>query len=339
MSTEAHDIAGCSAAAQRPRSGPRFIELDAMQQRADADELAAGLLGDPARIAPKYFYDRLGSALFTAICELLEYYPTRTEVGIHQRDAAAIAAAVGPGCTLIDLGAGDCAKADRLIGALRPAQYVAVDISVEFLRESLARVQGHHPALDMIGIGLDFTRQFRLPATVRRARRVMFYPGSSIGNFSPPQAAAFLAQLRAGVDEDGGLLIGVDLLKDAAVVEPAYDDALGVTAAFNLNVLRHANRLLGSDFDPAHWRHRALLNQAQGRIEMHLVARRGVVVRWPGGQRRFAEGESIHTENSYKYTPRAFEALLASSGFAPAQRWIDPHGWFAVYFARAGAAK
>ncbi|HMN83512.1 MAG TPA: L-histidine N(alpha)-methyltransferase [Burkholderiaceae bacterium] len=338
MSTEAHDIAGCPAAAQRPRSGPRFIELDA-QQRVDTGELAAGLLGDPARIAPKYFYDRLGSALFTAICELPEYYPTRTEVGIHQRDAAAIAEAVGPGSTLIDLGAGDCAKADRLIGALRPAQYVAVDISVDFLRESLARVQGHHPALDMIGIGLDFTRQFRLPATVRRARRVMFYPGSSIGNFSPPQAAAFLAQLRGAVDDDGGLLIGVDLAKDAAIVEPAYDDALGVTAAFNLNVLRHVNRLLGADFDPAHWRHRAFLNPAQGRIEMHLVARRSTLVRWPGGQRSFAEGEAIHTENSYKYTPRAFEAMLTSSGFSSAQCWADPDGWFAVYYARAGAAK
>ncbi|MEG2034512.1 MAG: L-histidine N(alpha)-methyltransferase, partial [Janthinobacterium sp.] len=200
-------------------------------------------------------YDALGSKLFEAICALPEYYPTRTEAAIFARHGADIARAVGPGSTLIDLGAGNCAKAASLFPLLHPAQYVAVDISYDFLSESLSRLQQRFPHIEMTGLGLDFSSRLDLPDSVRAARRLFFYPGSSIGNFAPEQAIAFLRRLRASADGDGGLLIGVDLIKDDAILDAAYDDALGVTAAFNLNMLRHLNGLIGADFDVRAWRH------------------------------------------------------------------------------------
>lgn len=298
-------------------------------------ELADGLLAPDPVISPKYLYDVLGSRLFEAICALPEYYPTRTEAAIFDQHMGEIVQSVGAGVTLIDLGAGNCAKAARMFPALQPAHYVAVDISVDFMREALAQVQQRFPDLAMTGVGLDFSAGLDLPATVRADRRVFFYAGSSIGNFSPQQALAFLRRLRAACQQDGGLLIGVDLIKDKAILDAAYDDALGVTAAFNLNLLRHLNQLLGADFDVRDWQHRAFLNLEQSRIEMHLEARSDLVVRWPGAQRRFAQGQRIHTENSYKYTPDAFCALLVQSGFGAARVWTDERGWFAVMHARA----
>ncbi len=312
--------------------GPRPLTADAGQ--ADQIELDASLSAQPPRISPKFFYDRLGSILFTAICETPEYYPTRTEHAILQSQREQIAAAVGPACVLIDLGAGDCGKAASLLPALQASQYVAVDVSTEFLGESLKRLSAGFPDLPVSGIGMDFTRAFKLPVSVPAQRRLMFYPGSSIGNFTPPQAAAFLSLVRAEAGEGGGLLIGVDLAKAPAIVEPAYDDSLGITAAFNLNLLHNVNRILGSDFDPADWRHRAFLNVEQSRIEMHLVARRAVQVNWPGGGRRFEADQSIHTENSYKYSQPAFEAMLRSAGFDPQACWTDANHWFAIYYAR-----
>ncbi|MEG0885438.1 MAG: L-histidine N(alpha)-methyltransferase [Janthinobacterium sp.] len=297
-------------------------------------EISAGLLARDAWTSPKYLYDALGSKLFEAICALPEYYPTRTEAAIFARHGAEIAHAVGPGGTLIDLGAGNCAKAASLFPLLHPAQYVAVDISYDFLSESLNRLQQRFPHIEMTGLGLDFSSRLDLPDSVREARRLFFYPGSSIGNFAPEQAIAFLRRLRANADGDGGLLIGVDLIKDDAVLDAAYDDALGVTAAFNLNMLRHVNGLIGADFDVRAWRHHGYFNAEESRVEMHLEARSEQVVHWKGGQRRFAKGERIHTEDSYKYTRATFVGLLEQAGFSTVQVWTDPQQWFAVIYAR-----
>jgi dimethylhistidine N-methyltransferase len=298
-------------------------------------ELAAGLRQRPAKIPPKYFYNPLGSKLFETICLLDEYYLTRAETGIYTAQAAAIAAKAGQGGTLIDLGAGNCAKAALLFDALQPRQYVPIDISAEFLRGATGRLQPAYPNIDMLPLGLDFAESLKLPAQVSAGRRMFFYPGSSIGNFTPLQAAQFLTQLHGECCADGALLIGVDLVKSSAVLEAAYDDALGVTAAFNLNVLAHVNELLGSDFLLRDWRHRAFFNAEQNRIEMHLEARRAVTIRWSGGVREFAKGERIHTENSYKYTRRGFIELLETCGFGDVQCWTDEAQQFLVCHARA----
>ncbi|MYM89165.1 L-histidine N(alpha)-methyltransferase [Rugamonas sp. FT82W] len=298
-------------------------------------EIGAGLLAARPHISPKYLYDGLGSKLFEAICELPEYYPTRTEAAIFAQHGADMARAIGAGAVLIDLGAGNCAKAASLFPLLQPAQYVPVDISRDFLTEAVGRLQQRFPEIEMTALGLDFSNGFALPDSVRRGRRLFFYPGSSIGNFSPEQAVSFLRGLRDNAGADGGLLIGVDLIKDTAVLDAAYDDALGVTAAFNLNMLRHLNRLAGADFDVGQWQHRAFFNEAGSRIEMHLEARAALTVRWNGGEREFARGDRIHTEDSYKYTRQSFVDLLERAGFSSAQVWTDPSNWFAVIHAQA----
>jgi dimethylhistidine N-methyltransferase len=302
-------------------------------------ELSGGLLQPQAQISPKYLYDVLGSKLFEAICELPEYYPTRTEASIFSNDMTEIARSVGRGCTLIDLGAGNCEKAARLFPELRPAQYVAVDISVEFLRTAVGHLRQRYPQVAMMELGLDFSESLDLPSRVRREKRLFFYPGSSIGNYTPVQALKFLRRIHrecnASGRADGGLLIGVDLVKAKGVLDAAYDDALGVTAAFNLNSLLHLNRLLDADFNVRDWQHRSFFDPMQSRIEMHLVARHDLTVTWSSGLRRFAQGESIHTENSYKYTQQGFLALLAEAGFEQPQVWTDPEQWFMVCHARA----
>lgn len=297
------------------------------------DELIAGLTAPRATTSPKYLYDALGSKLFEAICELPEYYPTRTEAAIFERHGAEIASSVGAGATLIDLGAGNCAKAARLFPSLAPSQYVPIDISADFLKAAVAQLERQFPDIRMLALGMDFSSTLGLPPAVSDARRLFFYPGSSIGNFHPDEALAFLRRLRQA---DGDLLIGVDLVKDRAVLDAAYDDALGVTASFNLNLLHHLNRLLGADFNLREWKHRGFFNPELSRIEMHLEARRDLTVRWNGGVRRFGEGERIHTENSYKYTPDSFAGLLQEAGFHLAQRWTDERGWFMVCHARRG---
>jgi len=316
---------------------PAVIEQSAASALAPRDEIVAGLRADPARIEPKFFYDRLGSRLFEAITALPEYYLTRAEAAILDADGAQIAtaalAALGPDFTLIDLGAGSGAKAARLFGLLRPARYVAVDIAAESLRESLARLQADFPSLPMTGLALDFSTALRLPDELRAGPALVLFAGSSIGNFAPEAAQRLLRQAREAA-AGGALLIGVDLLKDTVPLELAYDDALGVTAAFNLNVLRHLNRLAGTDFDVRHWRHVALFDRRASRIEMHLQAQHDVVVRWRGGERRFAAGERIHTENSYKWTVPGFDALLRAAGFAAPSYWTDRAGAFAVFLAR-----
>ncbi|MBC8058555.1 MAG: L-histidine N(alpha)-methyltransferase [Rhizobiales bacterium] len=318
-----------------PLRTPRFIQHHVTDSAADRTAIEAGLLATPAHASPKYFYDRLGSHLFEAITELPEYYPTRTEAAILKAHGAAIAERIGAGATLIDLGAGNCAKAARLFPLLEPARYVAIDISVDFLHDALKRLQREHPALDIVGLGQDFSSALDLEPGLTGERAVFFYPGSSIGNFTPAEALGFLKRVRAQAD-GGGLLIGVDLVKSSTTLQAAYDDALGVTAAFNLNILRQLNRLIGSDFAPADWRHVGLYNEAESRVEMHLEARRDLQVRWPGAERAFRAGERIHTENSCKYTVEGFMALLESAGFEVPRHWTDDRGWFGVFWAAAG---
>ena len=316
---------------------PRFLQLHDLAAEPLVAEAIAGLSASAARASPKFFYDALGSRLFDAITELDEYYPTRTEAAILAQHggeiAAAARAATGPHAALVDLGAGNCVKAARLFAPLAPARYVAVDISVDFLREALTALQGQHEAIDMVGVGLDFSTRLALPAGVLEGPALVFYPGSSIGNFNPEEALRLLREAQA-LAAGGALLIGVDRVKADALLNAAYDDPLGVTAAFNLNLLRHLNRLIGSNFDPRQWRHVGQFNRAASRIEMHLEARAPITVRWPGGERRFAAGERIHTESSYKWDPADFAALLRRAGFAQVQGWTDAQGWFSVMLAR-----
>jgi dimethylhistidine N-methyltransferase len=312
-----------------PRREPAFLRMHLPDSAEVRDELVAGLLAPDASIPPKYFYDALGSRLFEAICELPEYGLTRAEAEIFETRGAEIAAAVGPGCTLIDLGAGNCRKAEKLFPLLKPAQYVAVDIAADFLHEQLRGLQERHPELEMVGLAQDFSRRLELPPIVRQHRRLFFYPGSSIGNFAPDEAAAFLSQVRSHCGNDGLLLLGVDLVKDKAAMEAAYDDALGVTAAFNLNVLNHVNALIGTDFDVRDWRHVAFFNEIESRIEMHLEVRKDVEVKILNQIRKFRSGERIHTENSYKAPSRGYGAK-ERAGFGRAFRVLDRRAGFSV---------
>jgi len=317
----------------------QFIQRTEQNVIAIRDELIAGLAAPHAFTSPKYLYDALGSKLFEAICELPEYYPTRTEAAIFDTHASAIAQSIGRGATLIDLGAGNCAKAARLFLVLQPGQYVPIDISVDFMHDAVARLQQQFPQIEMTAIGMDFSGTLDLPDAVRPEKRLFFYPGSSIGNFTPQEASGFLRRLRKACDvngrADGGILIGVDLVKNKATLDAAYDDALGVTACFNLNLLHHLNRLLDADFDVRNWQHLGFFNPESSRIEMHLEAKINHTVRWQGGERRFERDERIHTENSYKYTQREFILLLQKAGFGDVQIWTDPQEWFMVCHAHA----
>ena len=313
---------------------PRLIQIGQEQPASVRAELLRGLAAQPASTSPKYLYDALGSRLFAAITELDEYYLARTEAAIFARHGDEIALHRPRAMTLVDLGAGNCEKAARLFAPFGVQRYVAVDISVDFLRHSLELLQRQHPAMELVGVGLDFSSRLELPTEIGDEPRLLFYPGSSIGNFTPDQAFDFLRQVQ-GECRGGGLLIGVDLVKPVEVLEPAYDDPLQVTAAFNRNLLLHINRLTGTDFALADWRHVAFYDTAHSRIEMHLEALRALTVCWPGGERRFAAGERIHTENSYKWRAEDFAALLANAGFSDIRWWTDERGWFAVFLAQA----
>ena len=320
------------------KNSPEFIQHHVENQAAVRDALQKGLLDASATTSPKYLYDALGSRLFEAITELPEYYPTRVEASIFEQFLPDMAAAAGLGHTLIDLGAGNCGKAARMFEALRPAKYVAVDISVDFLTQALTSLQRQNPDLPMLGLGVDFSASLELPAEIGIGSRLFFYPGSSIGNFMPADALPFLRQIHAACKlgtGQGGLLIGVDLVKSSDVLQAAYDDALGVTAAFNRNMLLHINKLLGSDFNIVQWQHRALFNSELSRIEMHLDALQDLTVRWNGGERKFAKGDGIHTENSYKYTVESFTQLLKNAGFQTVKPWLDTDRQFCVFWAQA----
>ena len=314
---------------------PAFLQIDHADPAVLRAELIDGLCAETANIAPKHFYDALGARLFSAITELPEYYPTRTEAAIFARHGEAMAAAVrdiGGASTWVDLGAGNCEKAARLFDLFGVKRYAAVDISVEYLAHALEHLQRRHPSMDLLGIGMDFSRQIALPLECGDGPRLIFYPGSSIGNFDPAESLRFLLQAHQAA-QGGALLIGVDLVKPADILEAAYDDPLGVTAAFNRNLLLHVNRLIGSDFRLADWRHVAHYNGPASRIEMHLETVRQSTVRWVGGERRFAMGQRIHTENSYKWRIADFAKLLARAGFTGVRHWTDEREWFAVFLA------
>jgi dimethylhistidine N-methyltransferase len=308
------------------------LRLDNAHER---HALVAGLRRTPASIPPKYFYDRLGCAIYGAICELPEYYPTRTERAIFSTHREAIAAAAGTGGQFVDLGAGDCCKAESWLPFLMPARYLAVDIAEDALARSLARLAPEFPEVELRGIVVDFTQGLDLEADLDARPVTFFYPGSSIGNFTPAEARDFLARIgRHCASRPGsGLLIGVDTRKDVAKLVKAYADPTGVTAAFNRNVLNHVNRILGCDFQPEAWGHVGLYDADIGRIEMHLQATWPQDVTIDGVVRRFEAGERIHTENSYKYAPDDFEALLRDAGFTRIARWLDDAQAFAVFHA------
>jgi len=302
-----------------------------------AAEVLAGLRRRPRYIPPKFFYDARGSQLFDAITALPEYYLTRAEVEVLAANAAEIAQRVGTGSLLVEPGGGSCAKVRILLEGLRPCAYVPMDISREHLRAAAEQVAAEFPWLEVHASCADFTRAMTLPETAPEPEgpRVAFFPGSSIGNFDPEGAVGFLAAVAELVGPGGFLLIGADRKKDKAILDAAYDDAAGVTAAFNLNLLERMNRELGADFDLAAWRHRAFYNEAQGRIEMHLVSLRPQTVRVAGESFTFDAGETIHTENSYKYGIEEFQGLAARAGFEPAAVWTDARGRFAVHLLRA----
>jgi dimethylhistidine N-methyltransferase len=293
-------------------------------------EIIEHLSRPQASVSPKYLYDRLGCRLFEAITCLPEYYPTRIEQDLLERHGKEIAALVGSGTALVDLGAGNGEKARSLFAQLNPRQYVAVDFSADFVRGCCARIQDAFPHIEVLAVGADLTRDFALPAVVQPRPRLFFYPGSSIGNFDPEDALTLLSRICGECGGDGGLLIGVDLIKERTRLEAAYDDVLGLTAAFNRNVLAHINALIGSDFQIHRWRHRALFNAERSRVEMHLEAVEDHCISWPGGHRPFAAGERIHTESSYKYRLEDFIALLRRAGFPRVRHWTDANQWYVV---------
>lgn len=295
-------------------------------------EVLDGLRGQPKRIAPKFFYDARGSQLFDAICALPEYYPTRTEIGILERYAAQIASLIGPDCLLIELGSGNSAKVRLLLEALRPAAYLPMDISRDQLLHSAQELAADYPWLAVHATCVDYSRHLEIPHVPAGARKVAFFPGSSIGNFEPDDTLGFLREVARAVQPDGALLIGVDLKKDLDVLHAAYNDAQGITAEFNLNLLARINRELDADFLLENFEHLAFYDQACGRIEMHLTSRcnQTVVI---GDQRfRFAQGERLHTENSYKYDVSEFQDVARKAGFEPARVWIDPLRLFSVHY-------
>jgi dimethylhistidine N-methyltransferase len=300
------------------------------------DEHAAlvdGLFAYPATISPKYFYDDIGCTLFEAICSLPEYYPTRTERAILTTHRDAIVQAVGTGGQFVDLGAGDCAKAALLLPALHARRYVAVDIAAAAIEPALSRLTPAFPRVELMGVVTDFSRRFDLAGAIEAGPVTFFYPGSSIGNFTPDEARNLLRRIRDLCGPNSGLLIGVDTKKDKARLDAAYNDALGVTAAFNLNVLNHVNRIADGNFSPSAFAHVAFYEPIKGRVEMHLESRTVQRVRIGSRERLFAAGERIHTENSYKYSPAEFANLLRSAGFAHHRLWQDEARDFAVFYA------
>jgi dimethylhistidine N-methyltransferase len=304
------------------------------------DDVLAGLSRRDKHLPCKHFYDERGSQLFEEICELPEYYPTRCELAILQAHAADMADRLGPGCVLIEFGSGSSRKTRLLLDHLAgPVTYVPVDISRDFLLASANRLAGDYPHVSIVPQCADFARPFRLPASLRpEARRVVYFSGSTIGNFGPAEAHRLLRQIARLVGPGGGLLIGVDLKKDRAILEPAYDDAQAVTAAFNLNLLARINRELGADFVLDRFRHRAFYNEPHGRIEMHLVSLESQTVHLAGHCFHLAPGETICTEYSHKYSLVEFASLAQGAGLGVRDVWTDEAGLFSVQFAQVGHA-
>ncbi len=297
-------------------------------------DVIAGLFSNPRTLPCKYFYDERGAALFRKICELPEYYITRTEIDILDRHRAEIASQLGPHIELIGLGTGAGTKTRILIEALeRPAAYIPVDISEKQLRKSTALFGKIFPDLEILPVCADYLQPVVLPSPRHKpARNVVYFPGSTIGNFEPNEALEFLRRIVNVSGRGGGLLIGVDLQKDQSVIEAAYNDNAGVTAQFNLNLLARLNREIGADFDLGQWRHRAIYNSEAGRIEMYLISTTDQTVHIGDREFRFRGGEKILTEHSYKHTPEGFIALARQAGFDFVKLWTDDARLFGVFY-------
>jgi L-histidine N-alpha-methyltransferase len=326
-------------------AGAAAFDHGPVQMRVSADDferdLVAGLSSQPRSVAPKYFYDAVGSALFDRICELPEYYPTRTELGILERHARTIAECIGPRPDIVEFGAGSLAKIRLLLNAFSsrdaPRRYFPIDISAEHLESSARRLHADYPWLHVQPVVADYMKEEQLAGLEASSeRRVGFFPGSTIGNFDLDDAAAFL-RLAARLLRGGGLLVGVDLVKDPQTLHDAYNDSEGVTAAFNLNLLRRANDELGADFDLRQFAHYAFYEPVKQRVEMHLVSRCAQTVRVGDQEFGFEEGESLHTENSHKFTIEGFRALAASAGFEPGPVWTDEARLFSVHWLESPA--
>jgi len=301
----------------------------------EADVLA-GLSCTPKSIPAKHFYDEEGSRLFEEITELEEYYPTRTEIGLLTTAAPEIAPYISEGATLVEFGSGASTKTRLILDAApQTAVYVPVDISEEALAAAAASINADYPNLIVAPLAGDFTQNIDLPEAAKGRPRTGFFPGSTIGNFEHDDAVAFMAAARRLLRSGAQFVVGVDLVKDEGVLVRAYDDARGVTAAFNKNLLARMNRELGADFDPDAFAHRAIWNAEKSRIEMHLVSLRDQTAHVAGRAFRFAAGETIHTENSHKFTPDGFEALAREAGWRALARWISPEPAFAVFLIAA----
>jgi dimethylhistidine N-methyltransferase len=301
-----------------------------------AHDLLRALRHRPRSIAPKYFYDAAGSALFDRICDLPEYYPTRTEIALLTKHAGEIAHCMGRRAELVEFGSGAMRKVRLLLDALdAPTRYMPIDISGEHLESSIQVLASHYPGLELQGLVADYTALQALPTAHAKTRqRIGFFPGSTIGNFTPDEALEFLKHA-ATMLRGGALLLGVDMVKSPDVLHAAYNDAQGVTAAFNLNLLARANAELGADFDLAMFAHSAFYNAPLQRIEMHLVSLHAQDVTVCGERFHFEEGETLHTENSYKYTADGVRRLARDAGFEPVQEWSDVQGWFRLFWLRA----
>ncbi|MBW7850502.1 MAG: L-histidine N(alpha)-methyltransferase [Rhodospirillales bacterium] len=297
-----------------------------------------GLAQPEKRIPCQYLYDQRGAALFERICQLDEYYLTRVEIGLLDRHAGAIAAEAGPRARLVEFGAGSERKARILLAAMEsPAEYVPVDVSRDHLTQSLADLDAGFPGLSVTPVFADFMADFALPPPNGHGRTVGFFPGSTIGNLHPSEAVEFLRRAARVVGQDGAMLVGVDLKKDEAILNAAYNDIQGVTAAFSLNLLERINRELDGNFDVASFDHWAHYDAREGRVEIKLVSRRRQTVRVCGRQFRFDLAEPIHTEYSYKYSPDEFRWLARQGGFASSSTWIDDQRLFSLHYLRPAA--
>jgi dimethylhistidine N-methyltransferase len=301
------------------------------QTTAFAGDVIDDLSQHPKRLSPKYFYDATGSELFEQITLLPEYYPTRTELGILRDRASEIAAIIPERAALVEFGAGATTKVRLLLGQCAFGAYVPVDISGDFLKAQADALRKDFPALSVYPVAADFTAPFALPDAVKAMPKVGFFPGSTLGNFEPHEACAFLRSAREILGKDARMVIGVDLEKDERVLYDAYNDAAGVTARFNLNVMVRINRELGGNFDTNAFMHRAIYNRDRHRIEMHLISKKAQTVRVLGRGFSFRAGETIHTESSYKYSLERFTALARGSGWTALESWTDPAGMFSVH--------
>lgn len=319
------------AAVAQPQGVVRFYDFLPVR-RSFLEDVLAGLSLPQKAIPPKYFYDAAGSKLFERICELPEYYPTRTEMAIMNAHIGEIAQFAGPDLQLIEFGSGAGVKTRLLIEHLKPLIYVPIEIDGATMQAAARGLSARFPALNIAGITADYSQRLVLPEFVLPIRKkVACFPGSSIGNFTPEEAVDFLRRTRRMVGSGGLLLIGVDLKKDTATLDAAYDDAQGVTAKFNLNLLARMNRELGADFQLPRWSHRAFYYEARGRVEMHLVSRFAQFVRIAGQRFDFAPGETIHTEISCKYSVEEFTGMARLAGFSCEHTWTDEKGMFAVF--------